>query len=189
MRDIDVRLALRERKLQKFFLDGQSRVVEEFGIFQGESRIDVAVINGSLYGYEIKSENDTLYRLQSQLSQYSLVFDYLTFVIGSKHIESASNMLPEWCGIMEAYVRNGQLQLKELRKSRKNQNVNSIALAQLLWKDEIIALINQKGVTRGIVSKPKKELWRLLSELYPLKELSKEVRQALKLRANWRVVQ
>ena len=42
--------------------DDKLRIVEEFGIEHGAIRIDIAVVNGLLHGYEIKSDRDTLLR-------------------------------------------------------------------------------------------------------------------------------
>jgi hypothetical protein len=48
-------------------------MLDEFGLEHGEVRVDVAVINGELHGYEIKSERDTLERLPRQVKAYSAV--------------------------------------------------------------------------------------------------------------------
>jgi hypothetical protein len=39
--------------------DAKLRIIEELGVEHGAARIDIAVINGVLHGYEIKSDRDT----------------------------------------------------------------------------------------------------------------------------------
>ncbi len=60
MREIDIRLALRA-KLEKLH-PGESDTLlgQELGLCQGFARVDLAVVNGTVHGYEIKSEQDTL---------------------------------------------------------------------------------------------------------------------------------
>lgn len=188
MRDIDVRTALKEKILSRYYTDGSSRVVEEMGIFQGISRIDIAVINGSLYGYEIKSESDTLYRLDSQLKYYRQVFDYLTFVVGTKHEAPITGLLPDWCGLITAtpQPKLGTLKLIQKKKAKKNPETNSFAIAQLLWKDELLQILNEKGIKKGLSNKSKRDLWALAAESFSTKELSYLTRQLLKQRTEWR---
>ncbi|MBL7719457.1 MAG: MmcB family DNA repair protein [Flavipsychrobacter sp.] len=191
MRDIDVRIALKSKTLSNFLSDKNALVIEEMGLFQGLSRIDIAVVNGSLYGYEIKSESDTLYRLDSQLRYYRQVFDYLTFVVGRKHVEPIKNLLPEWCGLIVATPQNKSdiLHLKQVKRPKRNPEINSIAVAQLLWKDELLYLLNERGIKKGLSSKSKRDLWQLVADKYSVKELSAITRQLLKQRLDWRVAQ
>jgi hypothetical protein len=60
MRDRDVRAALLRRLSSDYADDADTRIVEEMGVWSGSVRIDVAVINGELSGYELKSDRDTL---------------------------------------------------------------------------------------------------------------------------------
>ena len=45
-------------------------ILDELGICRGRVRIDLTVVNGLLHGYEIKSERDTLARLETQADLY-----------------------------------------------------------------------------------------------------------------------
>jgi hypothetical protein len=58
------------------------RIIEELGVVHGKSRIDIAVINGLMHGYEIKSDKDTLQRLPEQMNMYNSVFNKVTLVVG-----------------------------------------------------------------------------------------------------------
>jgi len=63
MRDIDVRRKLRVEVERSHECEFDTLIVEELGLCQGIARVDLAVVNGSVHRYEIKSESDTLTRL------------------------------------------------------------------------------------------------------------------------------
>ena len=75
MRDLDARTAIRRQLHAAHSADPDTRIVEEMGIWSGSVRIDIAVINGELSGFELKSDRDTLERLPNQADLYSRVFD------------------------------------------------------------------------------------------------------------------
>jgi hypothetical protein len=68
MRDSDVRRAVKSWLAAEYAFDDDTRIVEEMGVWSGSVRIDIAIINGSLSGYELKSDRDTLDRLPHQLA-------------------------------------------------------------------------------------------------------------------------
>src|SRR6266851_6542601 len=102
MRDQDVRQALRDKLQDQYAYDPDTRIVEEMGVWSGSVRIDVAVINGELTGYELKSDRDTLERLPVQADLYSRVFDRLTLVVARRHAQKARDCIPKWWGIVVA---------------------------------------------------------------------------------------
>src|SRR5689334_5301680 len=110
MRDADIRAALRRHLDFEHSGDG-TRVVEELGVSQGQVRIDLAAINGSLIGYEIKSDRDTLARLDEQQRIYSQVFDQVTIVTHGDHLERVRRQVPRWWGIIEAAERDAIVEL------------------------------------------------------------------------------
>src|SRR5437868_3972985 len=65
LRDSDIRPTLL-RELQAHFSDPEHNLIlQEFGC--NAARIDLAVVNGALHGFEIKSDCDSLERLDSQI--------------------------------------------------------------------------------------------------------------------------
>src|SRR4051812_45593489 len=80
MRDYDIRQELRQRLRKEHEGDPETLVIEELGLCQGQVRADIAVINGFMHGYEIKSERDTLERLPRQREVYEQCFDAVTLV-------------------------------------------------------------------------------------------------------------
>jgi len=59
-------------------------LIEEFAIYGGSNRADLAALNGISHGYEIKSDRDTLSRLPDQVSAYGAVFERATLVSAAR---------------------------------------------------------------------------------------------------------
>ena len=73
-------------------VEPDTTVIYELGLCQGSARVDLAVIDGQLHGYEIKSERDSLRRLRAQADLYNKVFDRVTLVCTEKaHMRGALN--------------------------------------------------------------------------------------------------
>jgi hypothetical protein len=186
MRDIDVRQALWRKVLADHIKDPRTRVVPELGVAYGEARVDIAVVNGRLHGFEIKSDSDTLARLPAQVEAYSRVFDRVTLVAGSKHITALMALIPDWWGIKIATsgVRNA-IHFSDLRATSQNPSIDGTSLAALLWRDEALGALTARGV-KAIKSKTRAQLAVLLAETLSLKELRQVVREAIKTREDWR---
>ena len=186
MRDIDVRTALREQVDLRFCGEPGTIRIDELGILNGSSRIDLAVVNGSLHGYEIKSATDTLDRLPSQIEAFSSVFDTITLVVADRHAADAVGMIPSWWGVCIAIeAPSGGIDLQWQRRPVTNPNINPVCLASLLWRDELITILLAKGVP-GIKKKPREDLHRIAAEEIPMSDLKESVRNALKTREQWR---
>jgi hypothetical protein len=68
--DSEIRTALHSKKLSRLRSSQEVLIVDELGLAHARSRVDIAVINGCLHGYEIKSAQDTLARLPAQIATY-----------------------------------------------------------------------------------------------------------------------
>jgi len=186
MRDRDIRTLLNEYLRGVYQSDPTTLFLDELGVCCGVARVDVAVVNSHLAGYEIKSEADTLERLPRQLETYGKVLDHVTLVANSRHIRRLEDALPHWCGLMEVIAVDGVPEIRELRPAAANGNLDPYSIAQLLWRDEALAVLRYHGLERGFKSKPRSELWRKLVETLSLDDLRVEVRSRLKARGSWR---
>src|ERR1700730_15998927 len=102
MRDFEIRGAARNTLLAPFLNDPDVLVVEELGLRHGAGRVDIAVINGELHGYELKSDQDTLKRLPQQIAIYGSVLDRVSLVVTSEHLLQAEKLVPWWWEIILA---------------------------------------------------------------------------------------
>jgi hypothetical protein len=188
MRDLEIRKKLVER-LRKIYPPGENQIVHELGLCLGVARIDVAVINGKLNGFEIKSEKDTLKRLPEQMLVYNRVFDRLTLVAALKHSEKIAELVPNWWGIysVRPAKKTDAVVIQEVRPALKNNQVDPKAVVQLLWREEVLDELTKLNAATGISSKPKSYLWERLTEIAPKKMLLEIVRTRLKIRNSWRV--
>lgn len=184
MRDSDVRQALRVQLGAAHAGDTDTRIVEEMGIWSGSVRVDVAVINGELAGWELKSARDTLRRLPQQAELYSQVFDRMTIVAAPNHVRACTDNVPQWWGVTIAHAGNDGVELESLRCAYVNPAPNPIQLARLLWRDEALEVLERYGLDTGVRSKSAPVVHLRLSEL-PLTTLQSEVRGTLKRRSGW----
>ena len=186
MRDRDIRTVLSAYLSDRYGHEVDAVLVQEFSLYE-KARADLAVLNGAIHGYEIKSEHDTLERLPSQLQAYERVFDFLTVVSGPRYTAKLSNMLPAWAGLPQATSSPTGIDLVVIREERPNPNQQSLALAKLLWRREAVDVLASLSLDRGLRSKPLRPLWEALSRL-PASQLAPLVRETLKRRADWRAV-
>src|SRR3972149_9340893 len=87
--DLIIRSALKEDLRKRHAQDNKLRIIEELGVNHGTARIDIAVVNGIMHGYEIKSDQDTLQRLPEQMNIFNAVFNKVTLVVGKSHLYDA----------------------------------------------------------------------------------------------------
>mgnify|MGYP007004386720 CR=1 FL=1 len=187
MRDRDVRMALHRRVLREHHKHPNTLVLNELGLCHGACRVDIAVVNGRLHGYEIKSDSDTLERLDHQIKNYSSVLDRAWLVVGEKHLSKAMDRLPDWWGVKSVSQgpRDG-ISFENYRKAADNPKQDPVAIAQLLWHVEAANILRTKGASEAELRRPRAILYGLLAEAFDLQSLRDLVRQQLKERANWR---
>jgi hypothetical protein len=96
--------------------------------------VDFLTINGYTTSFEIKSELDNLSKLNKQISDYILAFDYNYLIVDECHISKTMAMAPQSFGIWS--YRNGKYQ--KLRKAILNKNIQPEFQLNLLTKTELI---------------------------------------------------
>ncbi|GAC44336.1 sce7726 family protein [Paenibacillus popilliae] len=188
-RDVDIRASLHHRLKQEHVGELENTLIlDELSLCQGEARIDVAVVNGAINGYEIKSESDTLERLPRQSEIYNRVFDTVTILTASRFIDGIVDIIPDWWGVVTAEMEDDEtVHFFSFREPQQNEYIDPLALAQLLWKDEAIDILKNRDLHKGLLSKSRPVLWAALAEKLELKDLQDEVRSKLKARSNWKV--
>jgi hypothetical protein len=185
LRDQHVRAALVAAVTEQFRNEADTLILHELGLLSGTSRIDLAVVNGHLHGYEIKSELDTLSRLPRQASIYSAVFDYVTIVASGKHLEAACCIVPQWWGVLQARAAN-PVDLDVIRDPLLNPSPDHLQILRLLWRSEILEILEEAGCDGGVRSKDRNALCLRVIESLPLPDIQSLVRKRLKARGDWR---
>jgi hypothetical protein len=187
MRDLDIRRVLRRDLEARFAVEREALILDEFSLCCGIVRADIAVINGELKGFEIKSEKDNLLRLAVQAHAYGRIFDTVTLVTASRHLEKARGIVPSWWGIFVAVTTFGpNLQIECYRPEGTNPVPDPLALVQLIWRDEAVDLLQEHNLLKNGRRRPRKFLWEALANNIELSKLQELVRNKLKARKNWR---
>jgi hypothetical protein len=162
-------------------------LIEEFAIYGGIHRADLAALNGVSHGYEIKSDRDTLVRLPQQVSAYGAIFERATLVSTERHLSSARKIIPKWWGIVEAkQTKASRIRLERIREARPNPAPHAESIAALLWRSEALRILTDLGLDHGVRSKPMEHLVERLANEIPIEKLSNHVREAVRARGDWR---
>lgn len=111
----------------------------------------------------------------------------MTVITGENHYDKILDLVPDWWGIKVVVHTKSGINIVTKKRGKKNKSVNPYSIAQLLWKEEVLEILDQKGLSKGFKSKPRKVLWERLASSLPLKELQFIVRETLKNRKEWRV--
>ena len=184
--DAEIRAVLLGRLRERHREEASVAFLEELGLCRGQVRVDVAVVNGSIHGYEIKSDRDSLRRLAGQAAVYGMVLDRATLVVGEKHVTEAVAAVPVWWEVQVVTARGSEIRVKRLRRGRKNPARNARALVELLWLEDAQALLAARDGLRGYRRRPRREVWDRICALYALDEIAGAVREQLKARSTKR---
>ena len=185
--DTEICAALHRKTLRALHARADTLVVDELGLAHSKARIDVAVINGCLHGFEIKSAADSLARLSQQLEIYEECLEKLTIVCAEKHVPGVRKLTPSWCGILKANRGpRGGIQFVTLRNSKKNPNIRAHRLAHLLWRSEAVALLTRLNASPRTLRAPRIVLYEALAAALTVGELTASIKEFMELRSHWR---
>ena len=186
-KDADIRSALHSKRLRRANTHPETLVIDELGLAHARSRIDVAVINGCIHGYEIKSAKDKLDRFAVQIDVYRQTLQKLTFVAAPRHVAGILCHSPEWCGVIAAEQGSrGSINFHTLRSAIPNPEINPVMMAHLLWRNEVIELLDRAGYKSKDLRRPRIQLYEMLCETMTLREITASIRTFMVQRSTWR---
>jgi len=185
--DLEIRNALHRKVLKVNHQCRSTIIVDELGLAHGKIRIDIAVLNGHLHGYEIKSSRDNLARLPDQLNEYRRSLQKLTIVVAPNHVDEVLKIAPKWSGIIEASKGpRGAINFKTLRRAIINPEIDGVALAHLLWRKEAAEFLAKLGASPIDAKKPRKQLYEAIAEEASVSELTNWIKEKFMARETWR---
>ena len=139
MLDKDIREPLFDYLDERY---GKVRTIEEKTILK--SRADVlAIIEGKILGFEIKSDSDTYTRLKRQIKDYEKFCDLCYVVVGESHKQVASHV-PNYWGII---VVNSENVIVD-RDAQQCPKVNIYNQLDLLWRNELLNIQMKEGLPK-----------------------------------------
>jgi len=109
-----------------------------------DCKADVAILNGTGTVYEIKSERDSLSRLEKQIKTYRQVFASVNVIVGQNHLEDVVATLPSDVGIM---TLGDRYRIHTVRKAIDDPGrTNSTSIFDAITLKEAATIMNNLGL-------------------------------------------
>jgi hypothetical protein len=120
-----------------------SSMLNEFRVC--DCKADLVILNGTATVYEVKSERDSLSRLERQLSAYTKVFGQVFVIAAESHIDEVRQAIPEEIGILQLTRRH---QISTLREAAdRRENTSPAAIFDSIRTIEARAILLSQGVS------------------------------------------
>lgn len=139
-----------EKKIKYHFATKYLNRVDEISVFEmnvGSSRLDFARVNGHSYAYEIKTELDSLDKLEKQINDYSKVFEYVSVITHMTHYNKVKAMVPEFVGIWTYDFQKSGCKFQPRKKRLKNNGIDVMAQIAVLTSKELEVIIKEEGIS------------------------------------------
>ena len=105
--------ALTQKELLGRYSLNTASMLNEFRV--GNCKADVVILNGTATVYEIKSERDSLTRLEKQIETYKELFASVNVIAGENHIEHVRSIVGRDIGILKL---SNRYQISRLREAK-----------------------------------------------------------------------
>lgn len=174
--DKEIRFALIERL--KKASNSPKAILEELRVHNGNAIADVVAVYKDLHCYEIKSDKDSIERVEKQAKYYDLVFRKTTLVTTEKHAARATKYTPDHWGIVVVRINEGNVSFIPKRKAELSPAFNKQLALLTLWKSELTALaepISSSNLTKLSRKTLAEMLANNLSDLKISQDISKQL--------------
>ena len=118
-------------------------MINEFRV--ADCKADTVILNGTAVVYEIKSERDSLARLEKQVETYKKVFSKVFVIAGENHVETVRDMTPKDVGVMYLSKRNN---ISEVRSARDRPGrICPLSVFESIRMSEAREILQRLGVS------------------------------------------
>ena len=179
--DTDIRLPLHRWLCDLHRACEDTSILHELRIPRPSARIDVAVVNGELCGFEIKSDVDSLVRLSRQVRAFNSIFDRVCIVTTERHIDEAQRVIPPWWGIIVPDIGSDPNGFRSLRPTLENPGTDVEAMLHMLWHRELLDILRNYGLG-GFKRKRRQDSIDALLHSVSEADIKTEIRRILKVR-------
>ncbi len=156
---------------------GKVRFLEEQ--VMGQSRADIVmVVPDALYGIEIKSDADSYVRLERQIQDYDLYYDYNYVVVGTKHGAHIAEHVPEHWGIITVEQTETGIDFYRMREPKLNHGMQWTNKIEILWRPEL-AHIQELNEMPAYKAKSKRFVADKIVEMVPKECLALQLSEEL----------
>jgi frataxin-like iron-binding protein CyaY len=180
LNESDIKAALIDKLIERGMLQN-AVLINEMVVANWSRRADIAVVNGKLYAFEIKSDFDSLQRLEGQVSAYLDRFDKVTVVTTRKFANLISEQMPPDVEIWEATSEEGEVSFRVARRGKTKEITCKRTLCGFLLKSEIVSFLRQRNELSSLHEMNRDELISM-AKGYSLKDLRSYVLSCLKAR-------
>lgn len=142
MTETEIRTALISR-LAASASGANASFISEMFVDNFSRRADLVMANGKLSVFEIKSERDTLERLEGQISSYQNFFEEVTVVCATRHQVSVEALVPKNIGV---WLIDTAGHLSVVRKAKAEQLPSIENWLSFLPVDELKKLLRDNGL-------------------------------------------
>jgi hypothetical protein len=131
-------------------------MINEFRV--GECKADVAILNGTATVYEVKSERDSLTRLERQIAAYATVFAKVYVIAAESHIRAVADSVPDFVGILCLTSRHRISTLRDA--ANQPERTSPDAIFKSIRMEEARMILSSLGV--DVPRVPNTELYAVL---------------------------
>ena len=111
-------------------------VASEVPYLSGQRRVDLLTVSRQgMHAYEVKSDCDSLQRLEGQLEDYLSTFEYTTIVTSSRYERKLRKNLSKYVGIMVFDSITGDLCYHRQALQRKKLRKDNVV--RFLWMNDV----------------------------------------------------
>ncbi len=169
--------------INKVLLPLSETTVSIFELPIGKSRVDICKVNGHSAAYEIKTDLDSFYRLESQLADYFDVFETVYVITSEKRWDELPDYVPAECGIYSYRQRkDGTYAFSCRRKATKATKLDAQKQLLTMSKKDICETFDlpSSGQSKDSVAEQ-------CLQLYSSQQINRAFKNYLKrrYRSNW----
>ncbi|TMN38843.1 sce7726 family protein [Pseudoalteromonas sp. S2755] len=122
-------------------------LINELPVDDFSRRADLVVANGKLQAFEIKSDADSLTRLEGQIQTYLTFFDKVTLICSPKFTEKAKQILPPRVEVVELNFADACTPKIKIRRRGKIDRINTASrFLSFVDKRELVRALRNRGI-------------------------------------------
>lgn len=144
LREQEVKIALIDWLFKKGLLENAT-LINEMVVADWSRRADLAVANGHLQAFEIKSDFDSLKRLDGQLETFVSRFEKVTVVCAPKFTYEVTKKVASDIGVIEYSNTNHGVRFKIVQRGRTSILRNKSIYLNFLLKKELQTFLVENG--------------------------------------------
>ncbi|AEX53751.1 phage protein [Rahnella aquatilis CIP 78.65 = ATCC 33071] len=145
LREQDIKVALINWLYNKGLLENAT-LINEMVVANWSRRVDLAIANGHLQAFEIKSDFDTLKRLDGQLATFTSRFEKVTVVCSSRFTYEVTKKVQPDVGIIEFSNTIRGVKFKVVQRGRLSNINNKRVFLGFLLKKELAKILLENEI-------------------------------------------